>query len=239
MNQKTDNENCDEMTNLSETEPHLLKNDKKNESNTFIKEKEEIKKYPHNHNYICKKKGNSYIISVDREGNAIFTVGSEWIFFGILILLITSGFLVFFWWFYNYMPLYLFLIGILVYILFIIIYTHLFIKDPGFPKKLNGNLLSKDKKDYLYCSLCDNWVHKNSKVRHCSKCGICIENQDHHCDWIGKCVGKKNICTFYLFIIWIIVITLYFVIAFIISHNNWFEHKKYLRKMEKMKKIKK
>ena len=51
MYQKTDNENCDEMTNLSETEPHLLKNDKKNELNTFIKEKEEIKKYPHNHNY--------------------------------------------------------------------------------------------------------------------------------------------------------------------------------------------
>jgi len=137
------NTSAKEMTNLSETEPHLLKNDKKNELNTFIKEKEEIKNYPHNHNYICKKKGNSYIISVDREGNAIFTVGSEWIFFGILILLITSGFLVFFWWFYNYMPLYLFLIGILVYILFIIIYTHLFITDPGFPKKIKWKFTIK------------------------------------------------------------------------------------------------
>ena len=31
-----------------------------------------------------------------------------------------------------------------------------------------------------------------SNVEHCNMCGICVENIDHNCIWVGKCVGKNN-----------------------------------------------
>ena len=240
MENKSYNENYNKIENLSEEKPHKLNNISKNkeinESQKFINRDEEIKKlYPYNNNYIYKKKGNSYIISVDKEGNIIYTIGSEWIFFGMLNIFIASAFLIFFYFYYQFMPLYIVLSGLLIYIFFFFIYTRLFITNPGFPRKINKDSINNDKNNYLYCSLCDNWVDKKAKVKHCSKCGLCIEKQDHHCDWIGKCVGKNNLCKFYCFIACIIVMIVYFVVAFIISHNNWFAYKKYMRKMEKMK----
>ena len=37
-------------------------------------------------------------------------------------------------------------------------------------------------------------------TEHCVECGICIMNNDHHCPWTSKCVGKKNIKMFYIFV---------------------------------------
>lgn len=33
-------------------------------------------------------------------------------------------------------------------------------------------------------------------MRHCSICNVCIKEYDHHCVFIGKCIGKKNIGQF-------------------------------------------
>mmetsp|Transcript_6104 Transcript_6104/g.18110 ORF Transcript_6104/g.18110 Transcript_6104/m.18110 type:complete len:247 (-) Transcript_6104:213-953(-) len=35
---------------------------------------------------------------------------------------------------------------------------------------------------------------------HCNFCQVCIEGFDHHCPWMGKCIGKNNLCAFYTFI---------------------------------------
>jgi hypothetical protein len=32
----------------------------------------------------------------------------------------------------------------------------------------------------------------NPFVHHCSTCGVCIEMMDHHCFFLGQCVGKGN-----------------------------------------------
>ena len=37
-------------------------------------------------------------------------------------------------------------------------------------------------------------------VEHCPDCGVCIEGYDHHCPWVGKCIGKKNLKVFYVFL---------------------------------------
>lgn len=44
-------------------------------------------------------------------------------------------------------------------------------------------------------------MQKSIDIYHCPECNICIEGYDHHCPWIGKCVGAKNLCSFYFFLI--------------------------------------
>jgi hypothetical protein len=50
-----------------------------------------------------------------------------------------------------------------------------------------------------YCEKCK--VFKPKRVFHCERCDICIEGFDHHCPWMSKCIGKKNLKSFYLFIL--------------------------------------
>lgn len=43
-------------------------------------------------------------------------------------------------------------------------------------------------------------IEKSTRNCYCNICGVYIEEMDHHCVWIGKCIGKKNQRKFFGFL---------------------------------------
>ncbi|EEC69275.1 hypothetical protein EE612_059568 [Oryza sativa] len=48
------------------------------------------------------------------------------------------------------------------------------------------------------CTYCR--VIQPPRTRHCHDCDKCVLQFDHHCVWLGTCIGKKNHCRFWWYI---------------------------------------
>ena len=54
-------------------------------------------------------------------------------------------------------------------------------------------------KEIRHCAVCR--IDQPLRTKHCRDCGKCIATHDHHCPWLGVCVGEKNKKRFYLYLV--------------------------------------
>lgn len=83
-------------------------------------------------------------------------------------------------------------------------------------------------KKLKYCSTC--YIYRPPKTSHCKFCNNCVRGFDHHCLWLGNCIGELNYQSFIWFLLFTtvlnaftIIISLYAIIdlsADIINNNE-------------------
>ena len=73
------------------------------------------------------------------------------------------------------------------------------IKSLVFLKKKKYYFIRGRKFKVKFCQTCH--IFRGPAVSHCKKCDNCVENFDHHCPWLGNCIGKNNYFYFFIFLI--------------------------------------
>ena len=70
------------------------------------------------------------------------------------------------------------------------------------------------------CTTCN--IARPFRSNHCTDCNNCTLRFDHHCPWIGGCVGKRNYIYFFIFLVLLNIKNIYLLIFCIIHISKTF-----------------
>jgi len=104
---------------------------------------------------------------------------------------------------------------IVVFCVVFILYVILSFSNPG--KMVNNefkdllDIVEKGNEIEDFCPNC--LVRTQYRSKHCLVCQQCIDEFDHHCFWVGNCIGKKNYTLFFIFLIYILINTFFNIVV--------------------------
>lgn len=230
ISSKRKRNNIDSILNKNK-EKHLKENDLLNISNkeknrTIRQNTEKVKDDYLFGNYVKNPKpfkcGKVYCFCYI-EKYALFTIGPQYYYAIILYLFNNILFVCFINYFYKQFNIIFKIVDTLIFLTldFSQLFT-IFINE-GIPKRkwfLSNKIINCliedenfynefDTTKYQICRKCNILIDKSLKIIHCDICNICCEFYDHHCPWIGKCVGKNNLFSFKIFVFSNMIFILY------------------------------
>lgn len=146
------------------------------------------------------KLGRCYSFCADKKGNPLLIIGRKLYIYFLISLTIQIPMWFFLFFYRKEIKKGVRISAIIMVLIFQIIYSIVYISNPGFPRNTIGRMKGIPNDQYKYCSECLFYINKRKKVKHCLDCGICIEGFHRHSILINKCIGRKNLYLFYIFI---------------------------------------
>eukprot|EP01083_Nonionella_stella_P026872 73990_1 len=128
---------------------------------------------------------------------------------------------------HGHMDLYIIGIGLALLILALIPLHQTAFTEPGFippgqAKKPTNNEEMTRSDGFKFCRTCLIW--RPPRAHHCKYCDNCVRKFDHHCPWIGTCVGMRNYKYFVTFLAVLSIYTLYILITGVIVLIDYAQH---------------